>query len=116
MADHPTEQVDRVAAAMARANYAHVQSYDVWDEFTEAYREKYRVLARAALDAATPMPERNIVQLLPPEWSEPGAALAHTLDESCPCRPVLEAVRLSGGGTGYTLTHHPVGSVGERDQ
>lgn len=50
----------------------------------------------------------NIVQALPPEWAEPGDPLPHVLDESCPCGPVLEAVPLSGGGVGHTLTHRPV--------
>jgi hypothetical protein len=50
----------------------------------------------------------NVVNVVPPQWNQPGEVPPHTLDESCPCLPVLEAVPLAYGGVGYTLTHHPL--------
>ena len=49
----------------------------------------------------------NVVQVVPPVWAEPGDTPPHVMDESCPCRPVLESVPLPYGQTGYTLTHQP---------
>jgi hypothetical protein len=49
MADHPSEQVDRVAAALMNA----ATGQRTW---TYTSLDQYRVLARAALDAATPPP------------------------------------------------------------
>ena len=55
-----------------------------------------------------------IVQVVPPEWAEPGDVLPHVMDESCPCHPVLEVVPLAYGGVGYTLTHNPLVDGGEK--
>jgi hypothetical protein len=50
----------------------------------------------------------TITQVLPPEWAEPGDVPPHTLDQTCRCNPLLEAVPLAYGGIGHTLTHKPL--------
>jgi hypothetical protein len=54
VADHPSEQVDRVAEAIAHAFIG--PNRIVWRYLTEADQNRYRKLALAALDAATPPP------------------------------------------------------------
>jgi DnaJ-class molecular chaperone len=83
MADHPSEQVDRVAAALMNA----ATGQRTW---TYTSLDQYRVLARAALDAATPP--------ACPDCDGDGTTTGAYMD----CH------RCQGTGR--------VGSVGERDQ